>query len=77
MKLSTLQLAELIKVVALTRPDEVSCERCLQDLAEFSESTLAGKTVGESLQVIESHLAICAECREEYEALLRALEDTE
>ena len=75
MSLSRDQLAELIRSLSLTRSDEATCEDCLQRLAEFAEHTLAGKSVPVGLQAIEHHLILCGECREEYQALLSALED--
>ncbi len=46
-------------------------------LAEFAERSLEGKPIPEALQAIQHHLAICAECQEEYEALLTALTEAE
>lgn len=76
MALSRKQIDELIKTVSLTRADELTCDDCLHDLAEFVEQSLAGKSISESLQAVEDHLAICGECQEEYEALLTALKQT-
>jgi len=44
-------------------------------VSEFTEVHLVGKPVPEGLQAIEQHLAICDECREEYESLGRALRE--
>jgi uncharacterized protein with PIN domain len=77
MVLSRKQIDELIKTVSLTRPDELTCDECLKDLAEFAEHSLSGKSIPEGLQAVEHHLAICAECQEEYKALLTALKQTE
>jgi len=77
MKLSRQQIDELIKTVSLTRSDELTCDDCLKDLAEFAEGSLTGKSISDGLQALQHHLAICAECREEYEALLTALKNTE
>jgi uncharacterized protein with PIN domain len=74
MALSRKQIDELLKSVSLTRPNEVNCDQCLDDLAEFAERSLAGKSIPDSLRAVEHHLAICAECREEYQALLAALQ---
>ena len=49
---------------------------CLEAMAEFAENQLEGKTVPESLKTIKDHLELCGECREEFEALLTALQDT-
>ncbi len=76
MTLSRQQIDELLKSVSLTRPDELGCDECLKDVAEFAEHSLAGKSIPEGLIAVEHHLAICAECQEEYEALLTALKQT-
>ena len=75
MALSRQELDGLIKAVSLTRRDELSCDECLKELAEFAELFLEGKPVTEGLEAIEHHLAICSECEEEYQALLTALKD--
>jgi hypothetical protein len=75
MALSRQQLDGLIKAVSLTRRDELPCDDCLKELSEFAELFLEGKSVPEGLEAIEHHLAICAECDEEYQALLTALKD--
>ena len=73
MALSRQQVELLMKAVALTRSDELTCGECLKGLAEFAERSLEGKSIPEGLQAIEHHLAICAECEEEYQTLLTAL----
>jgi uncharacterized protein with PIN domain len=75
MPLSKKNLEVLMRLVGLTRDSEINCEQCLAQVAEFAERQLQGKTISESLKTVEHHLSICAECREEYEALERALQD--
>ena len=73
MSLSKEQLAELLRLIGLTRDEEIDCERCLARVAEFAERELAGRSVPAGLEAVAHHLSICAECCEEYEALLQAL----
>ena len=73
MSLSNEEIAELLRLIGLTRDEEIDCERCLALVAEFAERELAGRSVPAGLEAVAHHLAICAECREEFEALLRAL----
>ena len=77
MALSRREIDALINTVSLTRAEELTCDECLKGLAEFAEHSLQGKSVPEGLQAIEHHLAICAECQEEYQALHTALKDEE
>lgn len=73
MPLSNTELEGLLRLVGLTKDDEMNCEQCLALVAEFAERKLAGKSIPEGLQELDQHLSVCAECREEYQALERAL----
>jgi uncharacterized protein with PIN domain len=75
MALSREQMEALLRSLSLTRQEEITCDECLKEVAEFAENELQGKTVPESLEAVAQHLLLCGECREEYEALLRALGD--
>lgn len=77
MALSRQEIDALMKAVSLTRTDELTCDECLKELAEFAEHSLQGKSVPEGLQAVEHHLALCEECQEEYQALLAALKAEE
>jgi len=73
MPLTKVELENLLRLIGLTNEVEINCDQCLALVAEFAERQLAGKSVCESLKAVENHLAICTECREEYEALQKAL----
>ena len=73
MPLSNKELEGLLRLVGLTNDKEINCEQCLALVAEFAEHELAGKSVPEGLKAVKQHLSVCSECREEYEALQRAL----
>ena len=73
MSLSREQIAELLRLIGLTRDEEIDCERCLALVAEFAERKLVGQSVPAGLEAVAHHLSVCAECCEEYEALLQAL----
>ena len=75
MSLSKKEIDGLIRLLGLTKDDEIDCDRFLSLVAEFAEQALAGKTIPKELKAVEHHLSICAECREEYEALQQALKD--
>ena len=74
MSLLKKEIDGLLRLIGLTRDDEIDCERCLALVAEFAERELAGRSVPAGLEAVAHHLSICAECREEFEALLQALE---
>lgn len=70
MALDTQQVKTLLRMVAGTRDDEVDCDACLMDLAEFAELELVGAEIPVAMERIRAHLEICGECTEEYRALL-------
>ena len=65
---------DLLRLIGLTEDAEINCEQCLALVAEFTEQQLTGKSIHEGLKAVEQHLAVCSECREEYEALRRTLD---
>lgn len=67
------QVGDIMKMLALTTDREINCSECLQHVSEFAESQLANRPVGEVIASVEQHLAMCPECREEYEALMKIL----
>ena len=77
MALSKEELDGLMRLIGLTEESEINCEQCLALVAEFAEQSLAGQSIREGLRALEHHLSICAECRDEYEALRRVLRDLE
>jgi predicted anti-sigma-YlaC factor YlaD len=56
-----------------TRPDEIGCDECFEQLDCFVEMKLAGKNPAEAMPLVQDHLDRCGECREEFEALMMAL----
>ena len=75
MRLSKKEISGLLRLIGLTKDEEINCDQCHSSVAEFAEQELAGKSIPAGLATVRRHLSICAECREEYEALQRALED--
>jgi DNA-directed RNA polymerase subunit RPC12/RpoP len=73
MKLSQKEIEGLMRLIGLTRDDEINCEQCLSLVAEFAEKKLEGKSVCDSLKAVEHHLAVCSECSDEYEMLQKVL----
>lgn len=77
MPMSKHEIEELMRLIGLTKDSEINCEQCLALVAEFAEQQLAGRSIHDGLKAVEHHLSICPECREEYEALQRALGEME
>jgi hypothetical protein len=73
MNLEPAALKQMVRVVLSTRPDEIGCDECLDQLDRFVEMKLAGKDVAQAMPLVHDHLERCRDCREEFEALLEAL----
>ncbi|WP_372639236.1 anti-sigma factor [Fodinibius sp.] len=77
MKITRIFIKKLVTAATKTRPDEIGCDDCFEQLHEFAEMKLEGKSPEEAMPLVEDHLKRCGECREEYEALLEALKNTQ
>lgn len=73
MKLTIDLLKKMIRMVKMTKPDEIGCDECFEELHQFAELELAGKSPEDAMPLIQDHLERCGNCREEYKALLEAL----
>lgn len=77
MKLTSDLLKQMIRMVKMTKPEEIGCDECFDRLHEFAEMKLVGKSPEEAMPLVSDHLERCGSCREEYEALLEALKSLE
>ncbi len=73
MELTTDILKNLIKSAQMAADYEIGCDECFDELHEFAELELAGKSPEEAKPLVKDHLDKCGSCREEYQALLEAL----
>jgi hypothetical protein len=73
MKLDSDVLREMVRCIVTTRPDELSCTQCFEQLDHFADMMLVGKDAAEAMPLVQDHLEHCTHCREEFEALLAAL----
>lgn len=76
MKLTLGTLKGMIRAIKMTLDDEIGCDECFEELHRFAELELQGKSPEEALPKVKEHLERCGNCRQEYEALLEALEST-
>jgi hypothetical protein len=72
-RLTESQLRELGGVLHLTRPDELTCDEWLDAIGRYAEALAADMPAPPGSELVEHHLAICPECREEMDALVAAL----
>ena len=73
MSLDPAALKKAVRNIITTRPYEIGCDQCFEQLDRFVEMTLAGKNAAEALPLVHDHLTRCRDCREEFEALLAIL----
>ncbi|MDP8972529.1 MAG: hypothetical protein M3N45_04985 [Actinomycetota bacterium] len=71
------KLKNLVREIAVTRPEEIGCDECLEHVDRFVEMELSGLNTAEAMSLVQDHLDKCGDCREEFEALLAALSATE
>lgn len=67
----------LVREIAEAREVEIGCDECFERLDRFVEMRLSGLNAADVMPLVQEHLEICGECREEFEALLTALQATE
>ena len=67
------QAKALLERVLGTRDQEMTCDACVADLAEFVEVQLTGRPLSDALQAVHAHLERCHDCADEYQVLRQAL----
>lgn len=73
MELSENMLKQIVQGIMTTRPDEIGCDDCFEQLDRFAELNLAGKDAASALPLLQDHLSRCTDCHEEFQALVAAL----
>ncbi len=63
----------LLHLLCDTRDDELSCEEVFVRLDEYVDCLITHQLDTSHLTLVEHHLALCADCRDELTALQRAL----
>lgn len=67
------QLRELATALRLTRPDELTCDEWLDRVGGYAEAVACGHPTPAGSELVQHHLALCAECREEFESLVAVM----
>ena len=63
------QLERLLRLVARTEDEEISCTTCFDLLPTYVDLEVTGEDPGAQGRLFRQHLDQCVVCREEYEAL--------
>lgn len=63
-------IVRVLRMLAGTQDTELGCEEVTALLDEYCEAQAGGEDLSRFAPVMNAHLRLCADCREEYEALL-------
>ena len=69
-----IMLTKLMHMVEQTQEEEYSCDDVLQLLDEYAEMVSHGEDAEKMMPLINHHLDMCPDCREEAEALLSVIQ---
>jgi hypothetical protein len=68
-------IRELIRSLESTQDDECSCDDVYALLDQYAEIQIRGEDAARLMPLLKEHIESCDECHDEYEALLRVLEN--
>lgn len=69
-------LKAMLRKIARTQEIELTCGEVFDLLDQYAEMAANGEDVAEIMPLVKQHLEMCADCREEFEALLRVLQSS-
>ena len=67
-------LKKLARQLEQTQEVEYTCEEVHRLLDQFAEAIMRGEDAARLMPLVQQHLDLCPDCREEYEALMRILQ---
>ena len=65
----------LLGMLSMTDEQELSCDDVFALLDQFAELVKRGEDASHLMPMVQKHLNMCPDCREEYEALLLMMEN--
>jgi hypothetical protein len=71
---SSAMAQKMVEMISHTAEVELTCDEVFKLIDQFSEMAQRGENVTELMPMVQHHLGMCPDCREEYEALKRVLE---
>ncbi len=66
----------VVEEIAGVREYEIGCEECYEQVDLFVDLVHSGFDAAQLMPLVQQHLELCDECREEFEVLLEALRAT-
>jgi hypothetical protein len=67
-------LTRLLRQVGQTQAREIACDEAYRFMGQFAERVTRGEDAASFMPQVQQHLDRCPDCREEFDALLRALD---
>lgn len=67
-------IESLLIKLSITEEYEISCDEVHEILDQFTELKMRGDNVKQLMPLVQRHLDLCPDCREEHEILILALE---
>ena len=77
MSLSKEQISDLLGLVGSVESDDLDCDGCFGQIAEFADLHLSQQEIPEAMRAVETHLQQCVCCKDEFDALLKGLREIE
>lgn len=68
------QLLMTVTMVAATRDEEIGCDEAYAFLDSYADRVSRGEDAATLMPLVHHHLEMCPDCREEFDALLLAVE---
>ncbi|MEK6221552.1 MAG: hypothetical protein N2D54_04840 [Chloroflexota bacterium] len=68
-------MKNILEGVINTRDDEIACDDCHDEVGRFVEMLQEGQEPENVMPLVQHHLTMCGNCHEEFEALIKALEE--
>jgi hypothetical protein len=68
------KLKNLLQMIENTQEIELACDDVYLLLDQYAEAVARGEDAKQLMPLVEHHIKICQDCREEFEALLRIIE---
>jgi hypothetical protein len=60
--------------IATTYAGEIACSDCFEQVDRFVDLSLSGKNAAAAMPQVQDHLERCRDCRQEFQALVTAVQ---
>ncbi len=74
MKIELNTLKKVLQTLTITQSEEMTCGECYAEIDQYVDMLREGVSPAEVMPLVKHHITLCPPCREEFEALLIALE---